>query len=365
MTETVDAVVVGAGVVGLAIARALALDGREVVVLEAADAIGTETSSRNSEVIHAGIYYPPGSLKAAFCVAGRDALYRFAAEHGVPHRRCGKLIVATDESQRPGLEKLRATAARNGAGDLAWLSAEEAKAMEPRLSCVGALHSPMTGIVDSHAFMLALQGEAEDRGAVIAFLSPVVGGRVGHNAIEIEVGGADPMRLRCRTLVNSAGLHAQKVARSLDGLNPETVPPAYLAKGNYYVLTGVKPPFSRLIYPAPEQAGLGIHVTLDLAGQMRFGPDVEIAYDVDPRRADSFYAAIRTYWPELPDGALAPGYAGMRPKLQKPGEPAKDFVVQGPRETGIPGLVNLYGIESPGLTASLAIADRVVELAGC
>ncbi len=369
MTESVDAVVVGAGVVGLAIARALALEGREVIVLEAADSIGTETSSRNSEVIHAGIYYPTGSLKAKFCVAGRDLLYRFAAEHGVPHRQSGKLIVATDESQRPGMEKLRAIAARNGAGDLAWLSAAEAKAMEPALSCIGALHSPLTGIVDSHSFMLALQGDAEDRGAMLAFLSPVLGGHVGHNSIEIEVGGAEPMRLRCRTLVNSAGLHAQKLSRGLEGLNPETVPPAYLAKGNYYVLTGVKPPFSRLIYPAPEQAGLGIHVTLDLAGQTKFGPDVEwvdqITYDVDPCRADSFYAAIRTYWPDLPDGALAPGYAGMRPKLQKPGEPAKDFLVQGPRETGIPGLVNLYGIESPGLTASLAIADHVVELLKC
>jgi L-2-hydroxyglutarate oxidase LhgO len=369
MTETVDAVVVGAGVVGLAVARALALDGREVIVLEAADSIGTETSSRNSEVIHAGIYYPPGSLKAKFCVAGRDALYRFAAERGVPHRRCGKLIVATDESQRPGMEKLRGIAAKNGAGELAWLSAAEARAMEPALACVGALHSPLTGIVDSHAFMLALQGEAEDHGAMIAFLSPVLGGHVGHNAIEIEVGGAEPMRIRCRTLVNSAGLHAQALSQKLDGLDPKTVPPAYLAKGNYYVLSGVKPPFSRLIYPAPEQAGLGIHVTLDLAGQTKFGPDVEwvdrIAYDVDPRRADAFYAAIRTYWPGLPDGTLSPGYAGMRPKLQKPGEPAKDFLVQGPRETGIPGLVNLYGIESPGLTASLAIADHVVELLRC
>jgi L-2-hydroxyglutarate oxidase LhgO len=369
MTETADAVVVGAGVVGLAIARALALAGREVIVLEQADMIGTETSSRNSEVIHAGIYYPTGSLKAKFCVAGRDALYRFCAASGVPHRRSGKLIVATDEAQRPGLDKLRTIAAANGAGELTWLTAAEAKAMEPELACVGALWSPMTGIIDSHGFMLALQGEAEANGAMLAFLSPVLGGNVGHNAIEIEVGGAEPMRLRCRSLVVSAGLHAQSLARRLDGLDPATVPPAYLAKGNYYVLTGRKPPFSRLIYPAPEQAGLGIHVTLDLAGQMRFGPDVEwvdaLSYDVDPRRADVFYAAIRSYWPGLPDGALSPGYSGMRPKLQKPGEAAKDFMIQGPRETGIPGLVALYGIESPGLTASLAIADHVAELLRC
>ena len=369
MTETADAVVVGAGVVGLAIARALARAGREVIVLEAADSIGTETSSRNSEVIHAGIYYPPGSAKAKFCVAGRDAFYRFAADYGVPHRRCGKLIVATSETQRPGIEKLRDVAKKSGAGDLIWLSATEARAMEPQLTCVGALHSPMTGIVDSHAFMLALQGDAEDHGAMLAFLAPVTGGRVGHNSIEIEVGGAEPMRLRCKSLVISAGLGAQKLSRSLDGFDQTTVPPAYLAKGNYYVLTGVKPPFSRLIYPAPEQAGLGIHVTLDLAGQMRFGPDVEwvetIDYNVDPRRADSFYAAIRTYWPELPDGALAPGYSGMRPKLQKPGEPARDFLIQGPKETGVPGLVALYGIESPGLTSSLAIADHVAGLLAC
>lgn len=367
--DRIDCVVVGAGVIGLAVARELALAGREVVVLEAEAAIGQHTSSRNSEVIHAGIYYPLGSLKAIACVEGRERLYRYCAEHGVPHRRCGKLIVATDSSQLPGMEKLRAIAAANGAGDLAWLSAEEAKTMEPQLSCIGALHSPLTGIIDSHSYMLALQGDAEERGAMIAFLSPVTDGHVGHNAIEIEVGGAEPMRIRCRTLVNSGGLHAQALSKTLEGLDPATVPPAYLAKGNYYVLTGVKPPFTRLIYPAPEQAGLGIHVTLDLAGQMKFGPDVEwvneITYDVDPRRAESFYAAIRTYWPGLPDGALSPGYAGMRPKLQKPGEPAKDFMVQGPRETGIPGLVSLYGIESPGLTASLAIADHVVELLRC
>jgi L-2-hydroxyglutarate oxidase LhgO len=367
MVESVDAVVVGAGVVGLAMARALALRGREVLVLEAAEGIGTETSSRNSEVIHAGIYYPTGSLKSRFCVAGKIALYRFCAERGVPHRRCTKLIVATAEEQKSGLERLRLQAVRNGCDDLMWLGGDEARRLEPELSCVGALLSPSTGIVDSHAFMLALQGEAEARGAVLAFRSEVQRGRCGHNFIEVEVGANDPVRLRCRTLVNSAGLRAQSVARSLVGLSPETVPPAYFAKGNYYTLTGIKPPFSRLIYPAPEQAGLGIHVTVDLGGQVRFGPDVEwverLDYDVDPRRAADFYAAIRSYWPALPDGALQPGYAGIRPKLQAKGESARDFMVQGPRDHGIPGLINLYGIESPGLTAALALAEHAADLA--
>jgi L-2-hydroxyglutarate oxidase LhgO len=367
MTESVDAVVIGAGVVGLAVARALALRGREVIVLEAAEGIGTGISSRNSEVIHAGIYYPADSAKARYCVAGRDLLYRYAAEHGVAHRRCGKLIVATDDSQRPALEKIRLASIRNGAGDLPWLSAAEARAMEPELSCLGALWSPDTGIVDSHSFMLALLGDAEERGAMLAIHAPVTGGRVVADGIELAVGGAEPMVLRARTVVNSAGLDAQAISLTLAGLDPAPVPPAYLAKGNYYVLSGVKPPFTRLIYPAPEQAGLGIHVTLDMGGQVKFGPDVEWvetrSYEVDPRRADRFYAAVRSYWPALPDGALSPGYAGIRPKLQKPGEAARDFVIQGPAETGAAGYVALYGIESPGLTSALAIAEDVAELA--
>ncbi len=365
MTETVECAVVGAGVVGLAIARALALQGREVVVLEAEDAIGTHTSSRNSEVIHAGIYYPAGSLKARLCVAGKRALYAYCADRGVPYDNCGKLIVACAEDELAGLDRLRRQAAANGVGDLEFLPPRVVQQLEPELRCVGALRSPSTGIIDSHALMLAYQGEAEANGAMIAFQSPVEGGRVTEQGAEIKVGGAAAMALRCRYLVNSAGLGAPALAASLQDFPPAHVPPGYLCKGNYFTLTGVKSPFRRLIYPAPEQAGLGVHVTLDLAGQARFGPDVEwvdrLDYDVDPGRAQSFYAAIRRYWPGLPDGALAPGYAGVRPKLQKKGEPAKDFMIEGPAEHGVPGVVNLFGIESPGLTASLAIAELVAE----
>jgi L-2-hydroxyglutarate oxidase LhgO len=360
--ERVDAVVIGAGVVGLAVARALALAGREVIVLEAADGIGTETSSRNSEVIHAGIYYPPGSLKARFCVAGKSALYAYCAERGIPHRNCGKLLVATDEKQLPKLHAIKAQADANGVTDLRLLSVAEARAMEPELRCVAAYLSPSTGIIDSHAFMLALQGEAEARGAALAFKSPVERGRVRDNGIMLEIGGAEPMQVLARTVVNSAGLHAPRVAASIQGIPPAHVPPTYYAKGNYYSLVG-RSPFSRLVYPMPNEAGLGVHITIDLGGQARFGPDVEwidrIDYDVDPRRADSFYAAIRDYWPGLQDGRLAPGYAGIRPKIVGPEAKAADFVVQGPRDHGVPGLVNLFGIESPGLTAALALADHV------
>lgn len=363
--ERVDAVVVGAGVVGLAVARALALAGREVIILEAAEGIGTETSSRNSEVIHAGIYYPPGSLKARFCVAGKLALYAYCAERGVPHARCGKLLVATEENQLPKLAAIKAQAEANGVTDLQRLSAGEARALEPALRCVAAYLSPSTGIVDSHAFMLALQGDAEAQGAAIAYKSPLERGRVRDNGIMLEVGGAEPMQVLARTVVNSAGLHAPRVAASIQGLPPAQVPPTYYAKGNYYSLIG-RAPFSRLVYPMPNEAGLGVHITIDLGGQARFGPDVEwidrIDYDVDPRRADSFYAAIRDYWPGLADGQLAPGYAGIRPKIVGPTEKAADFVVQGPRVHGVPGLVNLFGIESPGLTAALAIADYVADL---
>ncbi|HTO46487.1 MAG TPA: NAD(P)/FAD-dependent oxidoreductase [Burkholderiales bacterium] len=363
--EQLDAVVIGAGVVGLAVARALALAGREVVVLEAADAIGTETSSRNSEVIHAGIYYPPGSLKARFCVAGKHALYRYCDERGIPYLRCGKLLVATAESQLPKLHAIRQQAEANGVTDLRPLTAAEAHALEPELRCVAAYLSPSTGVVDSHAFMLALQGDAESHGAMVAFKSPVAGGAVRDDGIEIATRGDEPLRVLARTVVNSGGLHAQHVAASLEGFPRPHVPPTFYAKGNYYSLVG-RSPFSRLVYPMPNEAGLGVHITIDLGGQARFGPDVEwideIGYDVDPRRADSFYAAIREYWPGLQDGRLAPGYSGIRPKIVGPKDKAADFVVQGPREHGVPGLVNLFGIESPGLTCALAIAERVREL---
>ncbi len=358
---------IGAGVVGLAVARALALAGREVVVLEAADAIGTGTSSRNSEVIHAGIYYPKGSLKARLCVAGRERLYPYCAARGVGHRRCGKLIVATDQAQIAGLRDLEAKARANGVADIRWLDGAEARALEPALECVAALLSPSTGIIDSHGLMLAYQGDAENAGAVVALESPVTGGEVTDGGILLEVGGAEPTTLRAREVVNSAGLSAQPVARALRGLDPVSVPPLHFAKGSYFALAG-RAPFTHLIYPAPEQAGLGVHLTLDLAGQAKFGPDVEWVaapgYDVDPARGEGFYAAVRTYWPGLPDGALAPAYAGVRPKIQARGEPAADFVIQGPAGHGVPGLVNLYGIESPGLTASLAIADMVLEALG-
>jgi L-2-hydroxyglutarate oxidase LhgO len=358
-----DTVVIGAGVVGLAVARALALAGREVVVLEREGTIGTGTSSRNSEVIHAGIYYPSGSLKARLCVAGRTALYPYLERRGIAHRRCGKLIVATDPAQIAGLEKLHAQARANGVADLRMLEAREARALEPRLSCVAALESPSTGIIDSHAFMLALRGEAEDRGAAIAFHSPLAGGRVGRNGIELEVGGAEPMRLIARTVVNSAGLYAQDVARSIEGFPADRIPPTYYCKGNYFSLSG-RSPFSRLVYPAPESAGLGVHLTLDMAGQARFGPDVEwierIDYDVDPGRGRVFYDAIRRYWPDLKDGSLQPAYCGIRPKIQPRTAPSRDFLIEGPADHGVEGIVHLFGVESPGLTASLAIADHVL-----
>ena len=363
--DRVDTVVIGAGVVGLACARSLALAGREVIVLESESAVGTHTSSRNSEVIHAGIYYPPGSLKATLCVAGRHALYPFLAERGIAHRRCGKLIVATAPAQIAGLEKLKATAKANGVADLRMLSARDARALEPQLSCTAALESPSTGIVDSHAFMLGLRGDAEDHGAAIAFRSPFLAAHVVNGAIELEVGGEEPMRLSARSVVNSAGLFAQDVARRIEGFPAERIPPTHYCKGNYFGLSG-RSPFSRLVYPAPEAAGLGVHLTLDLAGQGRFGPDVEwierIDYDVDPGRAEVFYNAIRSYWPGLKNGALQPAYSGIRPKMRPQGEPACDFLIQGPADHGVAGIVNLFGIESPGLTAALALGDHVHEL---
>ena len=362
MIERVEAVVVGAGVVGLACARALARAGKEVLILERHGDIGTETSSRNSEVIHAGIYYPQDSLKARLCVRGRDQLYAFCEHHGVAHQRCGKLIVATSAAQEERLQGIRAQAAANGVRDLVLLSAAEAQALEPELRCTAALMSPSTGIVDSHELMLALLGEAEQHGAVVALNAPVLSGSVGETGIELRVGGDAPVNLHAEIVVNAAGLEATAMARSISGWSRAKVPSAYLAKGNYFSLGG-RSPFSRLIYPAPEAGGLGVHLTVDLAGQARFGPDVEwlesIDYNVNPERGDDFYAAIRRYWPGLPDDSLQPAYAGIRPKIVGPGEADADFQIQGPADHGVPGLVNLFGIESPGLTSCLALGDAV------
>jgi L-2-hydroxyglutarate oxidase LhgO len=363
--SAVECLVIGAGVIGLAIARALAHAGREVVVVEAENAIGAGISSRNSEVIHAGIYYPTGLTKTRLCVEGKAMLYRFCGEYGVPHRRCGKLIVATNESEVAGLAALEARAKANGVDDLVWLTGEEARALEPELRAERALLSPSTGIVDSHALMLALQGDAEAHGAGIAFATPVVSGQVERGGLTIDIGGDEAMRLTAAKVVNAAGLGAQALARAVRGMPIQTIPPLHLAKGNYFSLSA-RSPFSRLVYPMPREGGLGVHLTLDLAGQARFGPDVEwvdrIDYDVDPRRSESFYAAIRTYWPGLPDGALQPAYAGIRPKIARPGGSSTDFLIQTEDEHGVRGLINLFGIESPGLTASLAIAQRVAEL---
>jgi L-2-hydroxyglutarate oxidase LhgO len=361
--ERVDCVVIGAGVVGLALARHLALAGRESVVLESEDRIGTGISSRNSEVIHAGIYYPAGSLKARLCVAGNRALYAFCEAHHVDHRRCGKLIVATDETQIEALRQLRARAEVNGVLDLQWLDADEARRLEPRLHCDAALLSPSTGIVDSHGLMRALRMEAESAGATVVLKSPVLGGRWAQDGLEVDVGGNDPMTLLAGRVFNCTGLGALALARTFEGIHVDALPPLpqHFAKGNYFSLAGAAP-FSRLVYPVPSEGGLGVHLTLDLAGQARFGPDVEWVdredYDVDPRRADGFYAEVRRYWPDLLDGALQPAYAGIRPKLHGPGEAAPDFLLQREDAHGLPGLVNLFGIESPGLTACLTLAEE-------
>lgn len=361
--ECVDCVVIGAGVVGLALARRLALKGHEVLVLEAEDRIGTGISSRNSEVIHAGIYYPAGSLKARLCVAGNRALYAYCQAHGVNHRRCGKLIVAADETQLDALRQIRARAEGNGVKGLQWLDATEARDMEPGLRCAAALLSPSTGIVDSHGLMRALRLEAEAHGAMVVLKSPVLGGRRAAEGLEIRVGGAEPMTLLAQRVFNAAGLGAIALAHAFEGARPDSLPPLprRFSKGNYFGLSGAAP-FSRLIYPIPSDGGLGVHLTLDLGGQARFGPDVEWIdgedYDVDPHRAEVFYVEVRQYWPGLPDEALQPAYAGIRPKLHGPGEVAPDFLIQREDAHGLSGLVNLLGIESPGLTACLALAEE-------
>jgi L-2-hydroxyglutarate oxidase LhgO len=362
VVDQVQSVVIGAGVVGLAVGRALAQSGREVIVLEGADAIGTGTSSRNSEVIHAGIYYPAGSLKARLCVKGKEQLYAFCAEKGVDVRRCGKLIVATSAEQVAQLEHIQKKAAANGVHDLQLLSREQARALEPELECLAALLSPSTGIVDSHGLMLALQGDMENAGGALALLSPVASAQVESDGLLIRT--TDGTELLAQEVVNAAGLFAPSVASKIQGLDARHVPQAFYAKGNYFTLSG-RAPFSHLIYPVPEAAGLGVHLTLDLGGQAKFGPDVEWVdspdqLEVDPQRCEGFYAEVNKYWPGLKAGSLAAGYAGMRPKISGPGDAAADFVIQGASTHGVVGLVNLFGIESPGLTSCMAIADEVL-----
>ena len=352
--------VVGAGVVGLAAARALALRGHEVVVAEAAAAIGTGISSRNSEVVHGGMYYPTGSLRAHHCVTGRRLLYAYCAAHGVAYRRCGKLIVATSDDERVRVEAIHAQGLANDVDGLELIDGGTARALEPQLSCVAALLSRETGIVDSHGYMLALCGDIEDRGGAIAFNTRVEAMTRHDGRWSVRFDGGDVFDFDA--VVGSAGLGAQALARRIEGYPPARVPRLVLAKGNYFSYAG-RPAFTRLIYPMPVDGGLGVHVTLDLAGRMRFGPDTEWIerenYDVDPRRADQFYARVRTYWPGLPDGTLTPDYAGIRPKLSGRGEPQADFLIEGPAEHGLDGLVLLFGIESPGLTSSLSLAEDV------
>jgi L-2-hydroxyglutarate oxidase LhgO len=367
--EGVDAIVIGAGVVGLAVARALARSGRETVVAEAQPVIGQGVSSRNSEVIHAGLYYPAGSLKARLCVRGKELLYELCATHGIDHRKCGKLVVANTEAEVAALRGLQDRATANGV-PVHWLDARGARALEPALCCIAALHSPSTGIVDSHGLMLALQGDLEHAGGLVALASPVESAALGVGAQPHVVLLADGSEVTAPILVNSASLHACALARRFQGLDARFVPREYFAKGSYYALPG-RAPFSRLIYPAPDDSWLGVHLTLDLGGQARFGPDFEwldigspeeIDYAVDPARANAFYSEVRRYWPELPDGVLQPSYSGVRPKIYGPGERAPDFRIDGPRLHGVAGLVNLFGIESPGLTSALAIADHVVAV---
>lgn len=364
MNTDIDCIVVGAGVVGLAVARALALQGREVLIAEATEAIGTGTSSRNSEVIHAGIYYPAGSLKAQLCVRGKHMLYDYCATRNIAHQRLGKLIVATTDEEALLLDGIAERARLNGVDDMRKLTAQEAMALEPALHCTAALLSPSTGIVDSHALMLSYQGDAENAGAQSVFYTPMLSAKVRpEGGFEVQFGGDEAMSLSCNVLINASGVHAPTLARRIEGLPAASIPTEYMCKGSYFTLSG-RAPFSRLIYPVPQHAGLGVHLTLDLGRQAKFGPDTEWIteedYTLDASRAEVFYDAVRTYWPALPDNALIPGYTGIRPKISGPHEPAADFVISGPADHGVAGLINLFGIESPGLTASLAIADETL-----
>ena len=362
--ETVDAVVVGAGVIGLAVARCLALAGREVLILEAEARFGTQTSSRNSEVIHAGLYYPTGSRKARLCVRGKELLYQYCVERGVAHRRIGKLLIATDEEELPALASYAQRAEANGV-PLQPLTAAEIRRLEPAVRAVAGLYSESTGILDSHGLMLALLGDAEQAGATLVTHTPVTGARIEPGGIMVETGGDAPFALRCRSLINAAGLYAQDLARRTIGFPAERIPPTFYAKGHYFTLSA-RAPFQHLVYPMPDRASLGIHVTLDLGGQCKFGPDVSgwpatPDYAFEPGLEDLFYRAIRRYYPDLPDGALQPGYTGIRPKVTGPTEAAGDFIIQGPATHRVVGLVNLFGIESPGLTACLALAEAVCQ----
>jgi L-2-hydroxyglutarate oxidase LhgO len=360
-----ETVVIGAGLVGLATARELALAGREVLVLEAADRFGTGSSSRNSEVIHSGIYYSQGTLKARLCVAGRELLYAYCRARNVPHRQIGKLIVAVADSEIPVLQHYRELALANGVGELPWLSAAEVCDLEPAVSCVQGIYSPMTGIVDSHELMLALLADLEAANGNLALRSPFIRAAVSSSGFELKVGGDTNCTLVCRELVNCAGLSATTVARSISGLPTDQLPVGRYAKGYYYSLVG-RSPFRRLVYPVAESGGLGIHVTLDLGGGARFGPDVEwvdtIDYSFDDSRRERFERAIRRYYPSLESSRLQPAYTGIRSKIVGTGEPAADFRIDGSSEHGVPGLVNLMGIESPGLTAALAIGKYVREM---
>jgi L-2-hydroxyglutarate oxidase LhgO len=374
--DKVDAVVIGAGVVGLAVARALALQGREVIVIEKENAIGQGVSSRNSEVVHAGLQYTPGSLKAKLSVQGKAMLYRYCAERGVGIVNCGKLLVATDVPQIATLREVQTKATANGV-ETHWLTSAQAQAMEPALRCTAALHSPSTGIVDSHGLMLAMQGDLENAGGMVALATRVKsiqlskpGQPVAHTIVAQAATDREAYSLQAKTIVNATSLHACALARSFDGLDPQYIPREYFAKGNYYSLAG-KAPFKRLIYPVPNDGWQGVHITVDLGGQAKFGPDMEwldvptpedIDYVVDPQRAQGFYAAVRQFWPGLPDGALQPSYSGVRPKIHGPGMKAPDFRIDGAALHGIAGLVNLFGIESPGLTSSLAIGNYVANL---